>query len=64
MDPEFKIVEVLSTKKGENEHSLVFKVQWLDSNEIAYMQFDMAKKKYPHIVLDYLTSKIKQKPSF
>lgn len=26
------------------------------------MQFDMAKKKYPHIVLDYLVSKIKQKP--
>lgn len=62
MPAEFDIIEVLNTKSGTDSQALVFKVEWADNHQIAYMHFDMAKKKYPHIVLDYLASRIKQKP--
>jgi hypothetical protein len=54
MDMQFKVLEVLRSGRG-----LIFKVQWIDSNDVAYMHFDMAKKKCPLIVLDYLASRIK-----
>lgn len=55
-------MEVIRSGRGLNEKGLIFKVQWIDSNDIAYMQFDMAKKKYPLTVLEYLVSRIKERP--
>jgi hypothetical protein len=54
---------VLRSSRGENEKGLVFKVKWIDTNDVAFMPFDMAKKKYPLTVLDYLVSRIKQRPT-
>ena len=53
---------MLNTRGGTDQHGLVFKIVWGDSKETAFMQFDMARKKYPLIVLDYLADRIKQKP--
>lgn len=63
MEPEFQIVEVLNTNKSEGDLGLIFKVVWAKNAEIAYIQFDMARKKYPLVVLDYLISKIRKRPS-
>jgi hypothetical protein len=54
---------VLSNRRCDTEKGLTFKVQWLDTGEVAHMQFDMARKKYPHIVLDYLVARIRQRPA-
>lgn len=62
MNADIKIIQVLNTGKSSDQHGLVFKVKWDNSDEFAYIQFDVAKKKYPSIVLDYLIARIKQKP--
>lgn len=54
---------MLNTSKSDGDHGLIFKVVWSKNAEIAYMQFDMARKKYPLVVLDYLISKIRKRPS-
>lgn len=65
MEPEFVILEAFDSdpKEGSpNNFSLIFKVEWADSKQIAYIHFDMIKRRYPQILLDYLIKRIKPRP--
>lgn len=36
-------------------------IEYIESKEVAYMQLEEIKRKHPHIVLEYLISRIKFK---
>lgn len=54
-------MEVLATKKVNTQNGYVFKVQWTDSKEMAFIEFNKAKEKYPLIVLDYLVTRMRHR---
>lgn len=66
MDADFVIEEVYNPKAKDADqkaNNLIFRVKWNKSNEIAFVNFDLIKRRYSHILLDYLTSKIQLKNS-
>ena len=67
MEPDFIIEEVYSSKVTDqtsvDNKNLILKIRWKNSHEIAYVNFDLVKRRYSHILLEYLASKIRLKDS-
>ena len=67
MEPDFQIEEVYNSKAQDqtsvDSRNLILKIRWKNTHEIAYVNFDLVKRRYSHILLDYLASKIRLKYS-
>ena len=62
MDPDFVILDVHQYRNpnGRLKKNLIFRIQWVESGDVAFMHYEIARRKYPHILADYFAARVIQ----